>query len=88
MKYIFVAIISIVFCSQASAWQGYNMDTGAVILLDVADNKNITTGNVAYFDYDSGSEKIGYLNMYEQNIGLLIDLDSGELIRVKMEGRQ
>jgi hypothetical protein len=31
---------------------------------------------------------MGYLNMYEHNVGLLVDLDSGELIRVKMEGRK
>ena len=42
-------------------------------------------GNVIYFDYDSGEEKQGYLNMYDQNIGLLLDFNSGDLIRVRMD---
>ena len=87
MKYILAIIVGLVFSTQVAAWQGYNMETGTVILVDINGKNDITTGNVAYFDYDTGLEKIGYLNMYEHNIGLLIDLDSGELMRVKMEGR-
>jgi hypothetical protein len=88
MKYIFATIIGLVLCSQAAAWQGFNMDTGTVILVDTTDRSDITIGNVVYFDYDTGLEKTGYLNMYEQNIGLLVDLDSGDLMRVKMESRK
>jgi len=88
MKYILAIIVGLVLCSQAVAWQGYNLDTGTVILVDTVGRSDIITGNVAYFDYDTGLEKMGYLNMYEQNIGLLVDLDSGELIRVKMEARK
>ena len=87
MKYIFAAIVGLVLCSQASAWQGYDMDTGTIIVVDTEGRNDITMGNVVYFDYDTGLEKIGYLNMYEQDVGLLVDLDSGELKRVKMEGR-
>ncbi|MDW3094504.1 MAG: hypothetical protein R8G33_02400 [Gammaproteobacteria bacterium] len=87
MKYIFAIVIGLVLSAQAAAWQGYNLDTGTVIMVNTEGRQDITTGNVVYFDYDTGLEKIGYLNMYEQNIGLLVDLDSGELIRVKMEGR-
>ncbi len=65
------------------------MDTGTVIIVSVeAGQEDLTIGNVIYFDYDTGEEKLGYLNMYEQNIGLLMDLDTGDLIRVKMEGRE
>ena len=71
------------------AWQGYNLDTGTVIYVDLGNNsEDLTIGNVTYFDYDSGEQKFGYLNMYEQNIGLLMDLDTGDLIRVQMEGRE
>ncbi len=88
MKYIVATVIGLVLSAQAAAWQGYNMDTGTIIMVNTQGEEDITTGNVVYFDYDTGLEKIGYLNMYEQNVGLLVDLDSGELIRVKMEGRQ
>jgi hypothetical protein len=88
MKYIFATIVGLILCSQAAAWQGYNMDTGTVILVNTEGRNDITMGNVAYFDYDTGIEKMGYLNMYEQDVGLLVDLDSGELMRVKMEGRK
>ena len=88
MKYIFVTIIGSLLCTQAMAWQGYNLDTGTVILINTEGRDDISIGNVSYFDYDTGLEKMGYLNMYEQNIGLLVDLDSGELMRLKMEGRE
>ncbi len=88
MKYIFVTIIGLLLCSHAMAWQGYNLDTGTVIVVNAEGRDDITMGNVSYFDYDTGLEKIGYLNMYEQNVGLLVDLDSGELMRVKMERRK
>ncbi len=88
MKYIVATVIGLVISAQAAAWQGFNLDTGTVIMVNTEGRQDITTGNVVYFDYDTGLEKIGYLNMYEQNIGLLVDLDTGELIRVKMEGRQ
>ncbi len=80
-------VAGILFCTQAFAWQGFNMDTGTAILVNTEGKDDITTGNVVYFDYDEGLEKIGYLNMYENNLGLLVDLDTGELIRIKMEQR-
>tara|TARA_R110002096_G_scaffold238776_1_gene430367 strand:- start:534 stop:785 length:252 start_codon:yes stop_codon:yes gene_type:complete len=83
-----MTIVGLFLCTQAAAWQGYNLDTGTVIMVNTEGRDDITMGNVVYFDYDTGLEKIGYLNMYEQNIGLLVDLDSGELMRVKMEGRE
>lgn len=65
------------------------MDTGTVIFINLGGElENSTTGNVTYFDYDSGQQKVGYLNMYEKNIGLLMDLDTGELIRVQMDRRE
>ena len=67
------------------AWQGFNMDNGTVILIQTDEQEEIQMGNVKYFDYDSGEEKQGYLNMYDQNIGLLLDLNSGDLIRVRMD---
>ena len=80
------AIIGILLVStQAFAWQGFNLDTGTVILVDTAGQDDIKMGNITYFDYDEGTAKVGYLNMYEQNVGLILDLDSGELIRVQME---
>ncbi len=71
--------------ANALAWQGFNIDTGTVILVDTAGENDLTMGNITYFDYDTGTEKLGYLNMYEQNIGLILDLDTGDLIRVQME---
>ena len=65
------------------------MDTGTIIYVSVEPGQEpIKMGNVIYFDYDTGQEKLGYLNMYEKNIGLLMDLDTGDLIRVQMEGRE
>ncbi len=71
--------------ANALAWQGFNIDTGTVILVDTAGENDLTMGNITYFDYDTGTQKLGYLNMYEQNIGLILDLDTGDLIRVQME---
>ena len=71
--------------ASALDWQGFNIDTGTVILVDTAGENDLTMGNITYFDYDTGTEKLGYLNMYEQNIGLILDLDTGDLIRVQME---
>lgn len=88
MKYIITAFVGLFMSTQAIAWQGYDMDTGTIIVVNTEGRHDITTGNVSYFDYDTGLEKIGYLNMYEQNQGLLVDLDTGNLMRVKMEGRK
>lgn len=88
MKYILATIAGLLLCTQAIAWQGYNLDTGTIILVNTEGRNDITMGNVVYFDYDTGLEKIGYLNMYEHNVGLIVDLDSGELMRVKMEQRK
>ena len=81
-----IAVIGMLLVSsQAFAWQGFNMDTGTVILVDTAGLDDSKMGNITYFDYDTGTAKVGYLNMYEQNVGLILDLDTGELIRVQME---
>ena len=88
MKKVLLHIASIgllLFSVNAFAWQGFNMDTGTVILVDTEGQTDLKMGNITYFDYDSGTEKVGYLNMYEQNVGLILDLDTGDLIRVQME---
>lgn len=83
---LLIALVGILVASaNALAWQGFNMDTGTVILVDTAGQNDIKMGNITYFDYDTGIEKVGYLNMYEQNVGLILDLDTGDLIRVQME---
>lgn len=82
---LIATVSALVASANASAWQGFNMDTGTVILVDTAGQNDIKMGNITYFDYDSGVEKVGYLNMYEQNVGLILDLDTGDLIRVQME---
>lgn len=65
------------------------MDTGTIIDVNTGTSQaQVTMGNVTYFDFDTGEEKLGYLNMYENNMGLIIDLDTGELIRVRMDGRR
>ena len=86
---LIVLIVCLIFTASAHAWQGFNLDTGTVILVSVENgHEDMTMGNVTYFDYDTGEQKLGYLNMYEKNIGLLMDLDTGDLIRVQMEGRE
>lgn len=88
MKTIIVLVTCLFLSTPVMAWQGYNIDNGTTIFVSVEKGQeDIKTGNVTYFDYDSGEEKIGYLNMYENNLGLLMDLDTGDLIRVQMEGR-
>jgi len=88
MKTIIVFLVFLFMAAPAIAWQGYNIDNGTTIFVNVEKGQeDIKTGNVTYFDYDTGEEKIGYLNMYENNLGLLMDLNTGDLIRVQMEGR-
>ncbi len=88
MKYICIIIASLFYSASVFAWQGYNIDNGTVIFVNLeTGQENLQMGNVTYFDYDAGEEKMGYLNMYENNLGLLMDLDTGNLIRVQMEGR-
>lgn len=84
MKYISTACIALLFCTDAIAWQGVNLDTGAVIEIQSVGMAAYTEGNIEYFDYEVGEIKLGYLNMYEQNIGLILDLDTGDLLRVRM----
>lgn len=88
MKYIVIILTSLLFSTTAIAWQGYNIDNGSIIYVSVDNGQeDIQMGNVTYFDYGTGEQKVGYLNMYENNLGLLMDLDSGDLMRVQMEGR-
>ncbi|MEM8844987.1 MAG: hypothetical protein AAGB35_08090 [Pseudomonadota bacterium] len=88
LKYIIAIIFGYILSTQAWSWQGFNMDNGTVILIQTEEQQQVKMGNVTYFDYDSGEEKEGYLNMYDQNIGLLLDLNSGDLIRVRMDELQ
>lgn len=89
LKMVLTIVVLLVSVNTAFGWQGYNLDTGGVIYVDPKlGQKTLTTGNVKYFDYDTGQEKLGYLNMYEDNLGLLMDLRTGDLMRVKMEGRK
>ena len=84
MKVILVAVITMLACVNARAWQGINLETGTMIEIKTYGAPSVQEGNIEYFDYDLGEIKLGYLNMYEQNIGLIIDLDTGDLIRVQM----
>ncbi len=84
MKRILTVIIIMLSCANAMAWQGVNLDTGTMIEIKTYGSATVQDGNIEYFDYDLGEVKLGYLNMYEQNIGLIIDLDTGDLIRVQM----
>jgi len=84
-RHVLVIFLGCLLSTHAWAWQGFNMDNGTVILVQTDNQEQIQMGNVTYFDYDSGEEKQGYINMYDQNIGLLLDLDSGDLIRVRMD---
>lgn len=79
------AVLSILLlCADAYAWQGINLDTGTIIDIRIENAISFTEGNIQYFDYEVGELKVGYLNMYEQNFGLIVDLDTGDLLRVKM----
>ena len=73
MKYLLSIFAGLIFSTQAMAWQGFNMDTGTVIFVDTAGQKDIKVGNVKYFDYDDGTEKLGYINMYDQTLCLILD---------------
>lgn len=84
MKYIFAAIILTLIGSDAMAWRGINLDTGTMIEVKTYGADSVQHGNIEYFDYELGEIKFGFINMYEQNIGLIIDLESGELLRVQM----
>lgn len=89
MKVLSALILCSFYSVSAHAWQGFNMDTGTVIDVNTGSTQaNVTMGNVTYFDFDTGEEKLGYLNMYENNLGLIIDLDTGDLIRIRMDGRR
>ena len=84
MKYTVIIFIIFLLCAEAGAWQGINLDTGAVIDIRIDNANSFTEGNIQYFDYEEGELKVGYLNMYEQNFGLIVDLDTGDLVRVQM----
>ena len=84
MKYLGIIFTAMLLCTEAGAWQGINLDTGAVIDIRIDNANSFTEGNIQYFDYDEGELKLGYLNMYEQNFGLIVDLDTGDLLRVQM----
>ena len=84
MKYLGIIFISLLLCAEAGAWQGINLDTGTVIDIRIDNANSFTEGNIQYFDYEEGELKLGYLNMYEQNFGLIVDLDTGDLLRVQM----
>ena len=84
MKPIWIVLAAFVWCAEAIAWQGVNLDTGTVIDVRIDNVMSFTEGNIRYFDYDAGELKLGYLSMYEQNFGLIVDLDSGDLLRVQM----
>ena len=84
MKYISTVFIALLFCTDAIAWQGLNLDTGTVIEIQSDGMAAYTEGNIEYYDHEVGELKLGYLNMYEQNMGLIVDLDTGDLLRVRM----
>ena len=84
MKYIWIMCVVLFCCADAKAWQGVNLDTGTLIEIRSTGKTPPTQGNIKYFDYEVGEIKLGYLNMYEQNMGLIVDLDTGDLVRVRM----
>lgn len=84
MKYFWTTFAALLLSAEAFAWQGINLDTGSVIEIRVDEGITLTEGNIEYYDYELGEIKLGYLNMYEQNMGLIVDLDTGELLRVRM----
>ncbi len=84
MKYSGIIFTALLLCAEAGAWQGVNLDTGTVIDIRIENANSFTEGNIQYFDYEQGELKLGYLNMYEQNFGLIVDLDTGDLLRVQM----
>ena len=84
MKAILSIIATFLFSANAFAWQGINLDTGTLIDIKIEDLNSFTAGNIQYFDYDLGELKLGYLSMYEQNFGLIVDLDTGDLLRIQV----
>ena len=84
MKYFWATFVALLLSTEAFAWQGVNLDTGAVIEIRTDEGITLTEGNIEYYDYELGETKLGYLNMYEQNMGLIVDLDTGDLLRVRM----
>ncbi len=84
MRQIWIGLIGILVCTEVLAWQGLNMETGAVIDVNISGNIYEREGNIEYFDYELGELKLGYLSMFSRELGVIVDLDSGDLIPVQM----
>ena len=85
MKMFITIFGSLLLSTTALAWQGMNLDTGGSIEIRTEEAKSFESGNIEYYDYEEDEVKLGYLNMYENNLGLIIDLETGDLLRVRMD---
>ncbi len=85
MRHTGIILGALLFSSNVLAWQGLNLDTGGAIEIRTEGAESFESGNVEYYDYELDEIKLGYLNMYENNLGLIIDLETGDLLRVHME---
>ena len=79
---LFLYFFSIQF---ATAWEGYNYDTGSYIEIESYDHQGQGEGEVEYYDYDTGEYRSGYLDMYPGGSGELTDYETGETYEVDME---
>lgn len=84
MKQYSLLVALLMFCSSAMAWKGIDMDAGTIIDIQLQGAQKPTQGNVMYLDHADEELKLGYLNMFDAELGVILDLESGELIRVKM----
>ena len=87
MKLFLLLITLFIFCSPVWAWQGFDMDTGTVIDIQLEGKERPQQGNIMYLDHADEELKLGYLNMFDAELGVILNLESGELIRVKMVGK-
>lgn len=67
------------------AWDGYDYSTGSYISVETYDHGGTGSGEVEYFDYQTGTYRYGYLDMYSGGSGSLYDYETGEVREVQMD---
>ncbi|MCG7863863.1 MAG: hypothetical protein JAZ18_15875 [Candidatus Thiodiazotropha endolucinida] len=79
------ALIGLVFVSSSAAWDGTKTATGEQIEVNSYNHQFTGEGEVEYYDYETGTFKSGYLDMYPGGYGELTDYDTGETYEVDMD---
>ncbi|MDH2997088.1 hypothetical protein A1D22_05260 [Pasteurellaceae bacterium LFhippo2] len=82
-----ISILSILlFSSSISiAWDGYNYTTGEYFSITEYDHQYMGEGNVVYCDLGYRNCRTGYLDLYPDLTGTLVDDETGEEYDIEME---